>query len=105
MGKEWQEKSNLDMMREKLKLVSDWGSNAPSHPHPSSLIHNQEESQTQTACPPKVFLSPQPPLPSTHSKTAVWFIKCPVETAPPPRSKKKKRRQSEKLLVSIQGIC
>lgn len=49
---------------------------------PFGLSHRQEESQTQTAFPPKNPPDPpSPPLPST-CKTSVWSIKRQVETAP-----------------------
>lgn len=67
--KEWQENSNINIKGEKSTiLVTDWGTPLP----PPCLIHNQEESQTQTAFPPKTLLKPLP----SSLKIAVWSIKC-----------------------------
>lgn len=72
----------------------DWGKPPPG------LSHHQEESQTQTAFPPKILLSP--PLPSTFK--TVWSIKHQVEGTGPCLLTRHKQLSKKLLYVSVTSV-
>lgn len=72
----------------------DWGKPPPG------LSHHQEESQTQTAFPPKILLSP--PLPSTFK--TVWSIKRQVEGTGPCLLTRHKQLSKKLLYVSVTSV-